>query len=269
MSRYSSRDPCWAGSASCPSGWNPSIVQIFSINMSRRRFISENLLVTITLLLFSLSGLGQNLQLQTKNANLFPTVIFALARSGQNPPNYSIAVDSTGNATYQSFPSSEERTGVPYSVEFVASAATRSTIFRLTEHLHFFKGLFGMANHAPKNASIKTLTFREGKPDNLAADNQITYISSGNAMIRQLTSLFEGISSTLEFGRRLTSLHRQHNNGIDIELKHMERMTKQGQLRELQAVAPVLSEIESDMTLDKVARQRAMAILKCSSPPYP
>ena len=190
-----------------------------------------NLLLTITVLAFpSSSVLGQNPQLQAKNANLFPTVIFALARLEQNPPNYSIAVDSTGNATYQSFAYSDERTGVPYTVEFVATAATRSTIFRLTEHLHFFKGQFGSANHAPKNASIKTLTFREGKPDNQETDNRITYSSSGNAMIRQLTSLFERISATMEFGRRLTNLHQQHNSGIDTELKRMERVAKRGQL---------------------------------------
>jgi hypothetical protein len=231
-------------------------------------FIREKLLL-ITVWAFSATVLGQNPQIQTKNANLFPTVIFALARSGQNPPDYSIALDSAGTATYQSFPYSDERTGVPYTVEFLATAATRSTIFRLTEHLHFFKGHFGSANHAPKNASIKTLTFREGKPDNQETDNQIAYSSSGNAMIRQLTSLFERISATLEFGRRLTNLHQQHNSGIDIELKRMQRMAKQGQLRELQAIAPVLSEVQSDMTLDKLARQRAAAILKFSSTPHP
>lgn len=237
--------------------------------MPGRRFAWDELLLIITVLAFSPMILSQNPQLQTKNANLFPTVIFALARSGQNPPNYSIAVDSAGNATYQSFPYSDERTGVPYTVEFAATAATRSTIFHLTEHLHFFKGHFRNANHAPTNTSIKTLTFREGKPDNQETDNQITYTSSGNAMIRQLTSLFEKISATLEFGRRLTNLHRQHNSGIDTELKRMERMAKQGKLRELQAIAPVLSEIQSDMTLDKVARQRAETILKSSSTPHP
>jgi hypothetical protein len=233
-----------------------------------RMFAREKLLL-ITVWAFSATMLSQNPQLQTKNANLFPTVIFSLAHSGENPPYYSIAIDSTGSATYQSFPYSDERTGVPYSVEFVATAATRSTIFRLTEQLHFFKGHFGSANHAPKNASIKTLTFREGRPDKQETDNQITYSSSGNAMIRQLTSLFERISATLEFGRRLTNLHQQHNRGIDTELKRMERMAKQGQLRELQATALVLSEIASDTTLDKLARQRAEAILKYSSTPRP
>jgi hypothetical protein len=233
-----------------------------------RMFAREKLLL-ITVWAFSATMLSQNPQLQTKNANLFPTVIFSLAHSGENPPYYSIAIDSTGSATYQSFPYSDERTGVPYSVEFVATAATRSTIFRLTEQLHFFKGHFGSANHPPKNASIKTLTFREGRPDKQETDNQITYSSSGNAMIRQLTSLFERISATLEFGRRLTNLHQQHNSGIDTELKRMERMAKQGQLRELQAIALVLSEIASDTTLDKLARQRAEAILKYSSTPRP
>jgi hypothetical protein len=197
------------------------------------------------------------------NGNLFARTL------GREPSLLFYSIDSTGSATYQSFPYSDERTGVPYSVEFVATAATRSTIFRLTEQLHFFKGHFGSANHAPKNASIKTLTFREGRPDKQETDNQITYSSSGNAMIRQLTSLFERISATLEFGRRLTNLHQQHNRGIDTELKRMERMAKQGQLRELQATALVLSEIASDTTLDKLARQRAEAILKYSSTPRP
>ncbi len=33
--------------------------------------------------------------------------------------------------------------------------------------------------------------------------NQITYTSSNNPLIKQLTKLFENISATLEFGRRL------------------------------------------------------------------
>lgn len=236
--------------------------------MPARMFARKNLLLTIIVSAFSSLVLSQNPQLQTKNANLFPTVTFALARSGENPPFYSIVIDSTGSATYQSFAYSDEKTGVPYTVEFEATAFTRSTIFRLTEHLHFFKGHFRRANRASKNGSIKTLKFREGKPDNLEADNQITYSSSENAAIQQLTSLFERISVTLEFGHRLSYLHQQHKSGMETELKRMESMAKQGRLRELQVIAPILSEIASDATLDKVVRQRADAILKFSSTPH-
>jgi hypothetical protein len=235
-------------------------------NKYARMFAWKNLLLTIAVSAFSSLVLSQNPQLQTKNANLFPTLTFAFARSGENPPFYSIAIDSTGSATYQSFPYSDEKTGVPYTVEFEATPFTRSTIFRLTKQLHFFKGHFGSANYASKNASIKTLRFREGKPDNLKTDNQITYSSSRNALIQQLTSLFERISVTLEFGRRLTYLHQQHKSGMETELQCMESIAKQGRLRELQVIAPVLSAIASDATLDKVVRQRADAILSSVLP---
>lgn len=214
------------------------------------------LVLAIAFLVLQSAALCQNPQLRTKNASLFPTVTFTLVHWGKNPPYYSIALDSTGSATYQSFPASDEKTGIPYTVEFEATASTRSTIFRLAEGLHFFKGRFRNVNRPSRSTTVKTLTFQDG-----TTDNQITFTSSGNPAVQQLTSLFRNVSLTLEFGRRLSNLQQQHKPGIADELKRMERMARQGQLRELPAVAPVLSGIASDATLEGVPRQRAQAIL--------
>ena len=52
---------------------------------------------------------GQYSNIQTKNGSEFPTVVFSCSRRQANPPYYSIAVDSTGDATYESIPTSVAR----------------------------------------------------------------------------------------------------------------------------------------------------------------
>src|SRR5215469_3924725 len=94
------------------------------------------LAVILILLTKGLMGIGQDLNPQTRNAGQFPTVVFNCSRSGAAPPFYSIAVDSTGSATYESLPNS----GAPYTMEFLASDTTRTQIFAMIESLKFLKG---------------------------------------------------------------------------------------------------------------------------------
>jgi hypothetical protein len=198
---------------------------------------------------------SQNPQLQTKSDSVFPTVGFSCSQWGANPPYYSIAVDSAGNATYQSTPQSATKTGLPYSVEFLASSTTRTKVFQLAEKLHFFRGTFKDINSG-RDVGTYTLTFGEG-----SVHNQITYHSSPNLLVQNLTTLFGRISTTLEFGRRLSALQTANSVGMDAELEKMAQMIHAGQLAELQAVTPVLQQVASDEKLSQVCRQRAQAIL--------
>ena len=56
--------------------------------------------------------LGQNPQLQLQTNKRFPTLIFSSLRWNANPSYYSIAINSSGTATYQSAPEGIDESGV-------------------------------------------------------------------------------------------------------------------------------------------------------------
>lgn len=222
-------------------------------------------LLAVLLLGYPWVSSGQNPQLETKNGRQFATVTFSWVRWTASPPYYSIAIDSAGNATYQSAPQSLEKTGDPYTIEFVASAPVRDRIFGIVQQLNFLnlpsKNSSTLVATRRATRSIKTLAFREGD-----TDNQITYESSTNPRIRQLTVLFENISNTMEFGRRLADIRLHENQSgenqrMKTELKRMQSMAQQGRLGDLPVIAPVLNQIASVTSASNVVRRRAQAIL--------
>lgn len=90
---------------------------------------------------------------------------------------------------------------------------------------------------------------------------QITYSSCSNPDVQELTSVFEQISETLEFGRRLSYLHQHDKGALTAELDKMRSGGERHKLRELQALAATLSSIVSDHNVDKPARESAEELL--------
>jgi hypothetical protein len=200
--------------------------------------------------------LAQNPQLQTKNGRRFPTVIFSWVLWSANPPWYSIAVDSTGAATYQATPDSEEQTGVPYTIAFQTSDATRRVTFNIVRELNFLNGEFPVLPGSPQKVPVRTLAYHD-----ITFNNQITYSESIDSDIQELTSVFEEISTTFEFARRLDYLHQHDWGGLEPELVRMQTSAEHHLLRELQAVTPALRSIASDASLSESVRKHALAIL--------
>jgi hypothetical protein len=198
---------------------------------------------------------GQYSNIQTKNGSEFPTVVFSCSRRQANPPYYSIAVDPTGDATYESIPTSVSQTGLPYTVEFFASNATRTEIFQIAENLHFFQGHIKDSTSA-QSGGTHSLVFIDGD-----TRNQAKYHEPSDPRVLALTSLFEKISNTLEFGRRLKIMEQSNPGGIEAELQQMMQMMQAQQLAEMQAVTPVLQQIEADSNLSEGSHQRARSIL--------
>jgi len=64
-----------------------------------------------------------------------------------------------------------------------------------------------------------------------------------NPAVRDLTAVFQNISTTLEFGRRLDYYYHYQKLALEEELKRMEQMVNEKSLEELQAVAPILQRI--------------------------
>lgn len=230
------------------------------------RIPSGPILIAIFVIGAQCSAFAQNPQLETKNGLAFATVIFSHAFATETPRFYSIAIDSTGSTTYQSAPASLQQTGVPYTMEFTASPAVKDKVFRIIGELTFLRPPVSGIRRPIESESVNTLTFREGRgsgvnPANINSDNEVSYHSSTDAGIEQLTDMFEGISETLEFGRQLANLYQQRNPQMNLELEHMLDLARRHRLLELFVAAPVLQQIASDENIQEAARQRARAIL--------
>jgi len=203
------------------------------------------------------SLLAQNPQLHTRNGSRFPTVIFTSVLWTADPSYYSIAIDAAGTATYQSAPDSVEKTGAPYMIEFQVSDRTRRTAFNVTRQLDFFRERADESVSSAQNASVRTLGYHDSQ-----FHNQITFSISSDTEIEELASIFEEISETLEFGRRLAYFHKNDNSALDAELDRLQtRSADRRTLREFSAIAPILRSIVSDNRLEAAPRHKAEAIL--------
>jgi len=187
------------------------------------------------------------------------SVTFSLDFPGSDPDHYSIAVQSDGHARYECAGkiSDQAEDREPYQTEFIFSDATRSRIFDLASQAHYFSGKVDSGNRRLAFTGAKKLIYKDGQKTNTA-----DYNFSQNPAVQQLTALFQSVSATLEFGRRLYYFHRYQKLALDEELKRMEAQVRAGELAELQSVKPVLQEIYDDTSVMNVVRARAQRIME-------
>jgi hypothetical protein len=218
----------------------------------------KTLLPTVVFLLGSLAVLSaQNPQLQLKTSVQFPTVIFSVVRWNSDPSYYSIAIDASGTATYVSAPAGLDKTGVHYTTEFHVSDRTRRIAFNLTQRLNHFAGSYGELESSPGKNSVHTLAYRYGP-----VKNQFTYSASADPDLSELTSVFEELSQTFEYGRKLSDLQLHNRRAIIPELEAMTGRAERHALRDLPALVPILRNVASDTRIDVAARNQASALIK-------
>jgi hypothetical protein len=249
-----------------------SLIQIQKMSNRKQELLNARLLRTgytrgltpicIVLLAVVCRLSAQNPQIDTKSGSRFPTVIFTSVLWTADPSYYSLAIDSSGTATYQSAPDSIEHTGVHYTVEFQVSDRTRRTAFNVTRELDYFREPMGEALTSARNSSVRTLAYHDSQ-----LHTQVTYGASPDSEIEELTSIFEGISETLEFGRRLTYFHEHDRSALDGELDRLQKSVDRRILRELPVIVPVLRSIASDNRVESSARDKAEALLNRMSRP--
>lgn len=195
-----------------------------------------------------------------------PTVTFTFDWPSIEPHHFVIQVDSSGNAAYESWmgaPSDgQPSAGEPYMLKFTASAAARDRIFSVARRLGYFNGDFEYRKHRVAASGTKTLAYADPNKQ-----YETRYNWSENPGIQQLTALFDGISTTIEAGRRLQHLHRYDRLGLDDELKNLEQLAASHSATELQVIAPVLREIADDNGAMHIARQRAEHLLQVAVAP--
>ena len=226
------------------------------------------MLVYRVLVLLTISALWAAAQHQpvAQPRTAAPTVTFTFTWPSLEPHRYVIVIDSSGKGAYQSWTadSSAEPPAADdsYELPFTASPAGRDRVFALARQLKFFDGDFEFRKHPVAFTGDKTLAYAD-------ADRhyQTHYNWSENPAIEELTAFFQGISLSLESGRRLERLHRFDRLGLDEELKSLEHTAVEHRASELQIIKPILVEISEDSAVLNIARQRAQHILQLAGVP--
>jgi hypothetical protein len=205
----------------------------------------------------SIASLAMLLALSARAADP-ATITFSLDFPNSDPDHYSITVQADGRAAYESSGkiSSDSDDRQTYQTEFTLTDATRAQIFDLAARSNYFSGKVDTGNKKLAFTGAKKLTYTDGQKNSSAIYNY-----SSQPTIQQITLLFQGISSTLEFGRRLAYDHRYQKLALDAELKHMEAEATAGELSELQSVKPILQAIYDDQSVINVVRARAQRII--------
>ena len=172
---------------------------------------------------------------------------------------YSIAVEPDGRTRFDGIPAPDENTSQPdpFQQDFIMSDANRRTVAELARKLDAFRGDYD--SHLKKIAQTgsKTLEYRSA-----TVQGSTTYNYSQNADVQQLTHLFQGIATTMDYGRRLAFQYRFDKLGMDQRLKELVELQSRHDVEELGAIEPILRRIAADPGMMRISRQSAQQLLK-------
>ncbi len=186
------------------------------------------------------------------------TVTFTLDFPGANPSHYEIGIGSDGSGSYRSNGQLEQQAepADPEPLRFELSDRVRRQIFELAQKAHYFTGKIDSGRKNIANTGVKTLAYNEAQ-----RNTQATYIYSSVGPVQQLTEVLQGLSATLEFGRRIKYFLKYEKLALDADLKRMEELQKERNLGDVQAIAAVLNEVAADQSIMNVTRARARRVL--------
>lgn len=230
----------------------------------------KKLCVTVLFMALAVAGLSLRTTglwtagLQTPDQQFHPrvpTVTFDLVWEQATPQEFTVRTQADGPSTYLSrnplkqLQPGEEK-DPDYTLDFTMSAKDAARIFKLAQQAKYFNGDFEYRAHRIANTGKKTLTYADE-----TRHFQTIYNHSENKAIQELTSLFQGISSSIEFGRKLQFKHKYDKLGLEAELKAMEEAAENHNLAEIQIVSATLKDIADDSSVMNIARQRARRLL--------
>jgi hypothetical protein len=222
------------------------------MNSGRLLRMPRILAAVLIVLSFSTVALAQESKAQAAS------VSFSLDFPQSIPDHYEISVASDGQASYDSTgkltPDSEP--GDPFHLAFNVSPETTKHIFELAAKAKFFAGQIDSGKRNLASTGAKVLSYKDD-----ARNTHATYNYSPIPAVQEITAIFQNMSSTLEFGRRLDYYHHHQKLALEEELKRMEQMANEKNLEEIQAVAPILQKIVADQSVLNVTRARAQRLL--------
>jgi hypothetical protein len=190
-------------------------------------------------------------------------VTFTLDFPGSEPSHYAISVSSDGHATYDSDGKlSPDSDGDPFHLDFSMSTETSRRIFDLAARANYFQGEVDSRKKNLASTGVKILTYKDSSRSTTATYNYSTMVA-----VQQVTQIFQSLSTTLEFGRRLEYFHRYQKLALDEELKRMDDANSRSDLEEMAAVVPILQRIVTDTSVINPVRARAQRMIERAGSP--
>jgi hypothetical protein len=186
------------------------------------------------------------------------TVTFTIDFPGANPSHYEIVVGDDTEGTYRSNGQldSQSEPGDPEALKFSVSPKVSEQIFDLAKRAKYFSGKVDSGHKNIANTGTKTLAYKDAQRNSSASYNY-----SSLQPVQQLTGVFQALSTTLEFGRRLSYFHKYEKLALEADLKRMEELQKEGSLGDVSAISALLNDIANDQSVMNVSRARARRLL--------
>jgi hypothetical protein len=164
--------------------------------------------------------------------------------------------DGTGHYESNGRLSADADENSSFNLDFVLAPGTRQKIFELTAKAGYFQKDVDSHHKGIAFTGKKTLSYQDAE-----RSGQSTYNYSSIAAVQELTSLMQGLESTLEFGRRLQYAYHYQKLALEEELKRMEDSSRSHRLVEVTAIQPILEQIIADPSVINVSRARAKRLL--------
>lgn len=187
------------------------------------------------------------------------SVSFTFDFPGSLPGHYAVHVEADGKTNYESSgnTSAESEQSDNFDYEFTLSPATREKIFDLAAKADYFQKDFDSHRKNLAFTGKKTLAYQDAQ-----RHGESTYNYTPSVVMQELTSLFQGLSATLEFGHRIEYARRYQKLALADELRRMEESARTNPPVEIQAIAPILQQIVDDPGVINVTRARAQRLLE-------
>jgi hypothetical protein len=192
-------------------------------------------------------------------------VSFQFDRTGLPVPRFTLRIREDGTGSYQA-----DQAETPATANSMRGQAaqhidrpinlTRGTVakvFKAARAANYFNVECASKAKNIADTGKKTLTYTGAD-----GSGSCTYNYSENKTIDTLTSTFQGISSTMDEGRRLEFLHKYDRLGLDAEMISLTEEAEAGRALELGTIAPTLAAIADDTAVIQRVRLRAQKMLE-------
>jgi len=172
--------------------------------------------------------------------------------------SYSIQVQADGKTHFDGTPNPSQpaNTG-PLQQDFIISESNRQVIFDSARKLNYFQGDFDSHLKHIAQTGSKTLVYESAQ-----VQGSSTYNYSQNPIVQNLTKLFLGLATTLDYGRKLAWQYRYDKLGLNQQLHDLEELQAGHQVEELSIIEPILRKIADDPNVMHISRLSAQHLLK-------